>query len=69
MGLVKETRMKPFMDKEERDKILKERDELVEQINNLDIAATERRFLVRRISIISEKLLNKAMYGKDVPSL
>jgi len=28
--------MKPFMDKEERDKILKERDKLVEQINNLD---------------------------------
>ena len=50
---------KPFEDKEEVASIKKERDELIEILKNYDIPADERRFIFRKIQIITERLLEK----------
>ena len=46
---------KPFEDKEEVASIKKERDELIEILKNYDIPADERRFIFRKIQIITER--------------
>lgn len=56
----------PFEDKEEVENIKKERDELLRQLELYDIVDSEKRFLIRRIEIITEKLLEKAKYSKKV---
>jgi len=58
--------IKPFEDKEEIEKIQKERDKLIEFLDDFDIDDDERRFIVRKINNISEKLLEKARYKKDL---
>lgn len=55
---------KPFEDKEEVERIKKERDELIEILGKYDIPKDEKRFLMRRIQIITDRLLEKARYGK-----
>lgn len=55
--------MRPFKNEEEIKKIKEERDRLIESLllfNNIGL--DEKRFMTRRIKIISEKLLEKAMY-------
>ena len=47
------------MSQEERDQIEKEREQLVEALNNCELPDSERRFIMRRISHITEKLLEK----------
>ena len=61
--------MKLFKDEEEINKIKKERDGLIHILTTYNMSDSERRFLTRRISIISDKLINKALYGKDKPTL
>lgn len=56
----------PFEDKEEVENIKKERDELLRQLESYDIVESEKRFLIRRIEIITDKLLEKARYSKKV---
>ena len=58
--------MKPFADNEEIRKIQEERDSLIELLNSYNIGSDEKMFIVRRISIITEKLLEKANYAKDI---
>ena len=58
--------MKPFADEEEIKKIQEERDSLVELLNSYNIPKDERMFIVRRISIITEQLIKKANYAKDI---
>jgi hypothetical protein len=55
---------KPFEDKEEVDSIKKERDNLIEMLKNYDLPTDEKRFILRRIQIISQRLLEKARYAK-----
>ena len=55
---------KPFEDKEAIEQIKKKREELIADLENYDIGSDEARFILRRISIISNKLLEKARYGK-----
>ena len=50
-------KFKPFEDKKLMEDIKKEREDLIRIIKDLDIDASERKFIVRRITIISEKLL------------
>jgi|13_taG_2_1085334.scaffolds.fasta_scaffold00468_4 hypothetical protein len=54
----------PFEDKEEVEKIKKERDDLLRQLESYDMVDSEKRFLIRRIEVITEKLLEKAKYSK-----
>lgn len=56
----------PFEDEEEVESIKKERDELLRQLEKYDIVDSEKRFLIRRIEIITDKLLEKAKYSKKV---
>jgi hypothetical protein len=56
---------RPFEDKEELEKIMKKRDELIEQLQQFDIPEDQKRFILRRISIISNKLLERNRYAKD----
>jgi len=56
---------RPFEDKEKVEQIKRERDELIELLGRYDIPEDERRFLIRRIEIITDKLLYKARYAKD----
>lgn len=55
---------KPFEDKEEVETIKKERDNLIELLKNYDIPKDEKRFILRRIQIIAQRLLEKARYAK-----
>jgi hypothetical protein len=55
---------KPFEDQEEVDTIKKERDNLIEMLKNYDLPKDEKRFVLRRIQIISQRLLEKARYAK-----
>ncbi len=55
---------KPFEDKEAVEEIIKIRDQLIEDLKKYDIGSDEAQFILRRISIISNKLLEKARYGK-----
>lgn len=61
--------MKPFEDKEEIEKIEAEREDLIKVLTRYNIPKDEQRFLVRRISIITEKLLEKARYAKDAKDI
>lgn len=47
------------MSQEERDQIEKEREHLIETLNNCEMPDSERRFILKRIQHISEKLLEK----------
>jgi len=47
------------MSQEEKDIIKKERDILLESLENCTMPDSERRFIVKRIQYISEKLLEK----------
>lgn len=58
--------MRPFADKEEMERLRNERDELIEHLNNFSIPEDEKRFIIRRISNITDKLLEKAAYAKDL---
>lgn len=55
---------KPFEDKEEVETIKKERDNLIELLKNYNIPKDEKRFILRRIQIIAQRLLEKARYAK-----
>lgn len=55
---------KPFEDQEEVDTIKKERDNLIEMLKNYDLPKDEKRFILRRIQIIAQRLLEKARYAK-----
>jgi histidinol-phosphate/aromatic aminotransferase/cobyric acid decarboxylase-like protein len=57
--------LKPFEDKQEVENIVKERERLIESLSDFDIPDSEKRFLIRKINNISEKLLKKAQYKKD----
>lgn len=56
----------PFEDEELTKEIKKERDELIKELERYNIPDSERRFLIRRIQNITEKLLDKAKYAKKV---
>jgi len=55
---------KPFEDKEKVCEINKERNKLIEDLQVIDMPETERMFILRKINIITDKLLKKARYGK-----
>ena len=57
---------KPFEDPVEVEKILEKREELIQSLQDFTITEDEKRFILRKISIISNKLLEKARYKKDV---
>jgi len=56
----------PFEDEELIEEIKKERDELIKQLERYNMPDSERRFLVRKIENITNKLLEKAKYAKKV---
>ena len=56
--------MKPFEDKEKVEEIKKERAYLIEMLNKYGVPEEEKRFILKRIEYMSEKLLEKARYGK-----
>jgi len=56
----------PFEDEKLTEDIKKERDELIKEIERYNIPDSERRFLVRKIENITNKLLEKAKYAKKV---
>ena len=56
----------PFEDEDEVKKIKKERDDLIEMLKKYDIPKDERRFIFRKIQIITERLLEKARYSKKM---
>jgi len=55
----------PFKDEEEVEKITKEREYLIETLQKYNMPESERMFILRKISNITEKLLEKARYGKE----
>ncbi len=55
---------KPFENKEESTRLKEERDSLIKALQKFDIPKSERMFIVKRITYITEKLLEKARYGK-----
>lgn len=57
---------KPFEDPVEVEKILEKREELIQSLQDFTITEDEKRFILRKISIISNKLLEKARYKKDI---
>jgi hypothetical protein len=61
---VKEFR--PFEDPEELEKIRQLREELISSLQDFNIPEDEKRFILRKISIISEKLVGAARYKKDI---
>ena len=56
----------PFEDEKLVEEIKKERDELIKQLEGYSMPDSERRFLVRKIENITNKLLEKAKYAKKV---
>ena len=56
--------LNPFLDKEEVEKIKKERDELLEIIGKYNLPESELRFILKKIENITQKLLEKAKYSK-----
>lgn len=56
---------RPFEDPVEVEKILDKREELIQSLQDFTITEDEKRFILRKISIISNKLLEKARYAKD----
>lgn len=57
---------KPFADEEEIKRIKKERDELIEMLKDYNIPKDERRFILRKIQIITERLVEQANYKKNL---
>ena len=57
---------RPFEDPEELEKIRQLREELISSLQDFNIPEDEKRFILRKISIISEKLVNVARYKKDI---
>ena len=57
---------RPFEDAEELEKIRQLREELISSLQDFNIPEDEKRFILRKISIISEKLVNGARYKKDI---
>ena len=57
--------IKPFEDKEMVEEITKEREHLLEMLQKYNIPESERMFIMRKISNITKKLLEKARYGKS----
>jgi len=57
--------MKPFKDELLYEKIEQERDKLLEYLEKYDMEDSERRFIIKKIQNISEKLLEKANYAKN----
>ena len=56
---------KPFEDEEEVKRIEQKREQLIASLQDFDLEDTERRFILRKIEHITQKLLDKARYGKD----
>lgn len=56
--------LNPFEDKEEIEKIKKEREELLRILSTYDLPDSETVFILKRIDIITNKLLEKAKYSK-----
>ncbi len=56
----------PFADKEELAKLQKERMELIDSLDDYSIGHEEKQFILRKINNITEKLLHKARYIKDI---
>ena len=57
---------RPFEDPKELEKIRQLREELISSLQDFNIPEDEKRFILRKISIISEKLVNGARYKKDI---
>ena len=55
---------RPFEDKEEVERIEKEREELIKVLGTYDMESSERMFILRKINHITEKLLKSARYMK-----
>ena len=60
---------RPFEDPEQVEKIRQKREELIESLGDFNIPEDEKRFILRKISIISERLLRAARYFKDAKDL
>lgn len=58
----------PFADEEEMQRILDERDKLIADLEKYPMNQDEKRFVIRRLQVITEKLLEKARYAKDAKS-
>jgi hypothetical protein len=58
-------RLSPFEDKEKIEKIKKEREELLRILSTYSISESEKKFIIRRIDVITDKLLEKARYSKN----
>ena len=59
-------RFAPFEDTEEVKNLQKTRDELIASLETFDIEDSEKRFILRKINNITEKLLESARYKKDI---
>lgn len=59
-------RFAPFEDTEEVEKLQKTRDELIASLETFNIEDSEKRFILRKINNITEKLLELARYKKDI---
>ncbi len=57
-------KFKLFEDKKEVERLTKHREELIEDLSKFDILDIEKRLIIRKINIITGKLLNNARYGK-----
>ena len=57
---------RPFEDPEELEKIRQKREELILSLGDFDIPEDEKRFILRKISIISDKLVAANRYKKDL---
>lgn len=61
--------MKLFKDQEAIDETFRKRDELIHSLGSLIESSDERRFIVKRINDITEKLIEQLNYSKDKPQL
>lgn len=59
-------RMNPFADVEEIERLRKERDLLIDSLSNYEIPEDEKRFIIKKLRDITEKLVEKAKYSKDL---
>ena len=60
---------KPFEDKEELARLQKERMELIDSLEDFNIPEDEKRFILRKINNITEKLLYKAGYARNAKDI
>lgn len=59
-------RFAPFEDEKEVEKIKEEREKLIRSLEDYDIPEEEKRFIMRKINHITERLLEKARYSKKL---